>query len=346
MENVFSIRRRDLLGLTGAAALSAFAGGHVNAKSIVRLKKKPFILYYYANSLKYFASQLEKTADKELLSWPGVGGVYFRLPWAALNPEPNVYNWSLLSGPCKRFADLGLQLSFRVSCSENRAVWQYATPKWVFDEGIKYRTFPSHDPVKGGRRVGVFEPDFGDEKFLAEHKKFLGLFANYLSEFKACVDFVDVGSFGVYGEGHTISSTSAIYPRQVLISHLMMAKEALGEYNIIVNHNMADSPGLVRDVSILEAASKLGMGFRDDSIFVDRNRPFYDDEVARELFSNKQVILETAEMGGSISSGSWDDNLYERAIERYQATNLGVHWYPHLFFSTKRNLVERILDIS
>jgi len=51
-------------------------------------------------------------------------------------------------------------------------------------------------------------------------------------------------------------------------------------------------------------------------------------------------------MGGSISSGSWDDNLYERAIERYQATNLGVHWYPHLFFSTKRNLVERILDIS
>ncbi len=192
-------------------------------------------LHYYDNLPSHYGSRL---APSDLLpNWPGLAFLYLRIPWSYIEPKENQFNWAVLDTPIERFRPRGLQAAFRITCSES---WcEYATPKWVRDAGAKgYRFRPGAGIVENGP---FWEPDFDDPVFLAKLDHFLAAFAARYDG-RTDVAFVEVGSFGVWGEGHTWASTRKAYPDSTIEKHIQLYLKHFKKTRILGMDDFASRP--------------------------------------------------------------------------------------------------------
>ncbi len=183
-------------------------------------------LHYYDNVPKNYGSRL---APSDLLpDWPGLSFIYLRIPWSYIEPEEGVFNWSVVDTPMQRFRPRGLQACFRFSCSES---WmEYATPEWVRKAGAKgYRFRPGRGITPDGP---FWEPDFDDPVFMAKLEAFLTA-AAHRYDGHPDVAFIDIGSFGVWGEGHTWASTRKAYPNATIRRHIDLHTKLFSETRIV-----------------------------------------------------------------------------------------------------------------
>lgn len=302
-----------------------------------------WVLYYYANSLKYYKQDIDNYSDEMLLSLP-CRVVYFRIAWSLLEPSRGVFNWGLIEAPLERFRRLGFRFALRVTASENQPDQPYATPRWVFDLGARGHRF---DPGHPGRPNSVagrnMEPDFGDPVFLRELERFLQAYA---ARFDGTQDleFVDVGSFGVYGEGHTVSSTQQAYSADVVLRHVELHRRYFTRTLLVANHNFADrDPSTGRDLALVRDCALRGLAFRDDSILISGgHRAYYDHAMAADFFPARPIILETGEYSSRQQQELWSDSALEQAVLHYRASFLGAYWHPVPYFRLHAALAERI----
>lgn len=124
---------------------------------------------------------------------------YWRGGWWRLNPALGVYDWSSID------ADIAAcgpneTVSIRVNCTnpfeEN---YRSTTPEWVFSAGAQYVTYYTsyYDMTR-------WCPLYDDPIFLYYHNIFLtAMGAKYANHPK--VSSIDVGSYGTWGEWHTLS---------------------------------------------------------------------------------------------------------------------------------------------
>lgn len=304
-------------------------------------------IYYYANSLKYYAIDINKYSDKQLFSFPGLAVATFRLSWSQLEPSEGVYQWDLIDVPAKRFIDNGVQIAIRVSNSENVADQPYATPKWVFDAGAKANRFrPGYPGTLDLENGANREPVFDDPIFLSKLENFVSALAHRYDG-KLGVAFVDVGSFGVYGEGHTWSSTKLPYPEKTILRHIDIYNKYFKKTRLIANHNFADhNQNSKRNMFPIEYSAALGLGLRDDSILLDRGkRAFYDESMAQLFYKNAPVILETGEYSSRIRKGYWDAEKVIQAVKAYRASYIGAYWRPLDYMNENHDLIDRVNKI-
>ena len=126
---------------------------------------------------------------------PGTSVVYLRLPWSYLEPEEGVYRWDILDVKARQWIAAGKKLAFRIAVMDHTLE---SIPEWACAAGIKGKRYPYRF------REGApewFEPEWDDPVLLAKHEAFLRAFAKRWDG-NPDVAFVDVGSFGAYGEGH------------------------------------------------------------------------------------------------------------------------------------------------
>ena len=161
-------------------------------------------MHFYSNIISNYGSKLEPSDTLD--DFPGLSTVYLRVPWSFLEPREGEFNWSLLDTPAQRWISKGKRIALRISCSES---WmRYATPQWVEEAGAKGYNFT---PGKGAIEDGTYwEPDYGDPVFLDKLEAFLIAMAQRYDG-NENVAFIDIGSYGVWGEGHTHSSTKLEY---------------------------------------------------------------------------------------------------------------------------------------
>jgi hypothetical protein len=173
-----------------------------------------------------------------LPEWPGLGATYLRIPWAWVEPQEGEYRWSVLDTPLRRYADVGLPAGIRISCSES---WtEYGTPEWVRLAGAKGYRFR---PGQGIREDGPFwEPDYDDPVFLAKLETFIKALA-LRYDGNPDVAFVDVGSFGVWGEGHTWSSTRKAYPVETVKRHTSLWCQYFRKTPVLAIDDFLSRPG-------------------------------------------------------------------------------------------------------
>jgi hypothetical protein len=141
--------------------------------------------------------------------FPGSAGrfptsvAYWRFDWNDLQPAPTTYNWAILDslvGACKA---KGIKCSFRVMTANANSRGYYCSPKWLFDEGCRsFEYGGSGDAVQGGDKVKRLEPDYSDAIFLSTHGKFITELGKRYDG-NPDIGFVDIGSYGVWGEWHT-----------------------------------------------------------------------------------------------------------------------------------------------
>ncbi len=300
--------------------------------------------HYYSNILRNYGSKLAPSDTLE--DFPGLSTIYLRLPWAFIQPEEGKFDWSVVDAPGQRWIDKGKRVAFRFSCTES---WmRYATPKWVQEAGAKGYNFR---PGKLEEDGPFWEPDYGDPIFLEKLDRFLAAAAARYDG-SPHVDFIDIGSFGVWGEGHTYHSTKLTYPPAVVKQHVDLHAKHFNKTLLAINDDFVwcgvakpsataeRQPGL----EVIRYASEKGMTLRDDSVLVQPPpRQYYHADLAQWFWPKVPVVLECEHYGGSRDRGAWGDgSWYRRAVEEYHASYVSIHWWPREFLSEQRDLIHRI----
>ncbi len=289
-------------------------------------------MHYYSNIPENYGSQLEPSDT--LNDFPGLSTVYLRLPWSYIEPSEGNLNWSIVDAPAQRWIDKGLKVAFRFSCSES---WmRYATPQWVEKAGAKGYNF---NVGVGVTAEGVFwEPDYNDTIFLEKLGHFLAKAAERYDG-NPNVAFVDVGSFGVWGEGHTFASTRLTYSAETVKKHIDLYAKHFTKTLLAANDDFDFQGG-----ETIDYARGKGMTLRDDSILVQPPpNSYYHAEMAQGFWPRLPVILENEHYGGSKERGAWGDgSLLLKAVEEYHASYTSIHWWPRVFLEEQRSLIEKI----
>lgn len=220
-------------------------------------------MHFYSNIPENYGSKLEPSDTLD--DFPGLSTVYLRVPWAFLEPEEGRFNWTLLDTPAQRWIAKGKRVALRVTCSES---WMaLATPEWGGKAGAKGY---SYEFGKGRSDKGwTWDPDFGAPIFLQKLDQFLAaLAARY--DGNPNVAFVDIGSYGLWGEGHTFMSSqvSEAEAHELVKKHIDLYVKHFKKTLMCISDDVAghDKPG--RHFPETDYALYKGVTLRDDSILV------------------------------------------------------------------------------
>jgi len=260
--------------------------------------------------------------------------LYLRFDWCDVNPEENVWDFSYLDSIMDEWGKKGYVFSMRMCCFQTEVMrWgnnQRATPAYVRERAHGY-------PLENN----AWEPDYGDPYFLEQVEKTLRKLGERYGR-DPRVEFVDVGSFGRYGEGHT---QHAIYPFEILRHHIAMTRAAFPEKLVLVNDDMLRHNPEAKDALIAYCLEN-GVGIRDDSICVagpSRSAPGFDTLRDPRLFDpfypNYPVDIEFAH-GELIPEDVWQGGYPAMAsLKRTHATYAGFHDYPGRFLAQNEGFV-------
>ncbi|HUS72755.1 MAG TPA: DUF4832 domain-containing protein, partial [Sedimentisphaerales bacterium] len=290
--------------------------------------------HYYSNIPTNYGSKL--APSDTLDDFPGLTHIYLRIPWSYVEPREGRFNWSVVDTPAHRWIQKGKQIAFRISCCES---WmRYATPEWVEKAGAKGYNFTVGKGVDAG---GPFwEPDYDNPVFLEKLDNFLAAFAARYDG-SPDVAFIDIGSFGVWGEGHTYHSTKLPYSTETIRRHIDLHLKHFKKTLLAANDDFV-SHG--RGPASIEYACKRGLTLRDDSVLVQPEpRAYFHADLAQMFWPKVPVVLECEHFGSSKRRGAWQDgSLYLQAVEDYHASFASIHWWPREFMEANRDLIRRI----
>ena len=321
-------------------AFSAFGGETVTVrpKATDEALVNPdmgFVMFHYSNRQWGYGQLLERG---DTLDWfPGTGCVYFRLPWCLIEPEEGKFRWDLIDSYARPWIAAGKQVGFRLTCCEAR--FPFATPEWVKNAGAKgwfFRQTPMHkifgkDPSEGGPEL--WEPDYGDPVFLEKLDHLLAAMAKRYDG-KPYVAFVDVGSVGMYGEGHTRAYKPALEkagrdPEAAFHRHYDLFHRHFRKTTVLCIDDQAGAWNSHPDPALMRHARDLGFGFRDDSILVNPPPKSWKHDNWAQLFApNAPVFVEHEHYSLSANRGAWSDDLLAKSVEDYRASWLSIHGWP------------------
>ncbi len=295
-------------------------------------------LHFYSNIIANYGSRLEPSDTLD--DFPGLSTIYLRVPWSFLEPEEGRFNWPLFDTPARRFGAKGHKIAIRVTSTES---WlRDATPKWVRQAGAKGVNFTFG---KGPEPDGpLWEPDYLDPTFLAKLDAFLAAMARRYDG-NPDVAFVDVGSFGMWGEGHTgfgaqLDDEATL---KAVKAHVDLYAKHFKQTLLTISDDVAGPtrPGAHQPAT--DYALSRGVSLRDDSILVQPPpNSWYHAEMAQAFWPTLPVVLEHEHYGSSKARKAWSGDLLLKSVEDYHASYMSIHWWPRIELEAERETIDRV----
>jgi hypothetical protein len=280
---------------------------------------KGWAIHFYDNGVPSYGQRINIERPFE---FPGAGMAYFRLAWAYLEPEEGVYDWSLIDPWFDYFVSQGLQVGFRITCAETHDL-AYATPEWVREAGaVFYQIREVEEPH--------FEPDYGDPIFLEKLDGFLAAFARKYDG-DPNVAWIDVGTIGVWGEGHPGYSAQGPVSQEVYQRHIDLHHKHFRETRLIANDDFGEPVALY--------ARGLGEGLRDDSVCVYEDPYYRSTHLMERFWRHAPTVIETGHWEWALHEGTWDADAVRQCVEDYHASWVSVHAFPDDFLAAEEDLV-------
>ena len=280
---------------------------------------------------------------------PGTSVAYMRLPWSYLEPEEGVYRWDILDVKARPWIAAGKKVAFRIAVMDHTL---NSIPDWAMKAGIRgkwhhYRNRPE--------AAEWFEPEWDDPVLLAKHEAFLRAFAERWDG-NPDVAFVDVGSFGAYGEGHgpSINELRRAHDTNEIDRlcriHLDLIRRCLPNTYLVVSDDVGGSHNQDPDCAIMAYAKSLGIGFRDDSIFcVDPPKCWVHTGWARQFAKTLPVVVETGHHvrldkagGGDFDIEKWFPEKILQNLVEYQASYYTVQSFPKHLVKTHAPILKEL----
>lgn len=156
--------------------------------------------------------------------------------------------------------------------------------KWIYNDGQPIQ----EGDVANYRKTWV--PDYDSELFMEKFSEFLEAAAERYDG-QEWVDFIEVASFGSWGEGHTHMSWPAEITRETRINHINMYNDIFKETQIVVPRSC------VKDTSAEPLALEYGFAVGDWTIQVPgiSSRPegeMVDRDITDRFYKTNPVALE------------------------------------------------------
>ena len=299
-------------------------------------------MHYYSNTPANYGPTLEPGDD---MAWfPGCSVCYLRIPWAFLEPEEGEYNWTALDTPAQRWIAKGGQIAFRITCSES---WlRFATPEWVRKAGAK-GTFwnfgwgKTGGPSPDGK---YWDPDFVDPVFLEKLENFLKAFAARYDG-RPEVAFMDIGTYGLWGEGHTQGSSRVPQARMDIDvkKHIDLHVRLFPRTPLVISDDVSGPENTSGNYPLLDYARSKGVGWRDDSILVQAPpHSWFHADQAERYWRTLPVVLEHEHYLGSKERNAWFPDLLVKSVEDMHASYMSVHGPARQLFDENRDAIARI----
>ena len=298
-----------------------------------------WVFYYYDNSNWNYGAD---TRSGDVLDWfPGCSTIYFRLPWRDLEPTEGDIRWDIIDSVAQDWIAAGKQIAFRFTCSES--AYEFAVPEWLPSAGAKV-TFCT---LRRGGAAGcrICEPDWLDPVFLTKFENFLAA-AGKRWNGNPSVAFVDVGSFGMWGEGHTVFTSNL--PREqtdkIALVHARMHKRHFPDTPVVISDDVAGHQNRSEDDPLMAKMREIGIGFRDDSIMVAKrpNQWYHASWARRFAEAGLPVVVESRHFFADKDRDCWyEGGLIESTVE-YRASFQGIHWWPDELLKLNRAEIEKV----
>ena len=308
--------------------------------------------------------------EKDLTGFPGMDHLYLRLAWAYLEPEEGKFDWSYIDDIVEKYVPMGYNISFRISCKETGTApgsvpveingIRYATPYWVVKAGAK----------------GIERPEFGsaswtpvwdDPVFLEKLDNFHKAFAEKYDG-KPWVRYVDVGSIGDWGEGHTWSSTRIPPTLNEVKTHINLYLKHYKNTQLIVTDDLLASTKSEKEKKeLLNYALENGFSLRDDSPMV---QGYMQNDLATwtvrhpeffaEVYKIRPTVFELEHYGKVKSNGYWPGengagiipeykvigaDVFRNAVKIIRPTYVGFHGYLGEWLTDNPKFTKEMLNM-
>jgi len=307
---------------------------------------KGWCIHYYDNGITNYGNRM--AATDSLPDFPGLNDIYLRLAWSYLEPEEGKFNWQVIDSIIDRWVSWGHTISFRITSKETEIV--YATPEWVRKAGAKGK-FIDHPDLS----IRAWAPDYDDPIFLQKLSNFHKAFAARYDA-KPWVEYIDLGSIGDWGEGHTAYSGWEDVPVATIKKHIDLYTGLYKHSVLIVSDDMIGQRNKDdgADYEIYQYCLKKGIGFRDDSGNVEWYKKLgfgpsciRSPELYSRVYKKIPVILESDHYGDAYKNGMWGDGSgFEKALRETHASIIGFHYYPREWLKDNFEYAGRLANLS
>jgi hypothetical protein len=305
--------------------------------------------------------------DSDLLDFPGMDHLYLRLAWAYLEPREGQFNWKVVDELIDKWTSHRLGIAFRISCKEtstDRIEQQFATPKWVMEAGARGGYFRMGKPAGPD---APWEPDFADPIFLSKLDSFLEKFAERYDG-RPWLRYVDIGSIGDWGEGHTWAGSRKDYGYEERKLHVDMYLKHFKKSQLVISDDFVYACGGPEERKRMHRyVLEHRIAYRDDSILVDgyfsghsatstvRSPEFFADS-----YLKTPNVLELEHYGTVKKSGNWTPapgsslgkfgggrtgaEMLRTAVDLLHATYIGYHGYADEWLKDNPDLTIELLN--
>lgn len=310
-------------------------------KTVLKNPHKGWFWHFIDNGYRGRLYRENVKPGEYLEDFPGMNHLYLRFDWSDAEKEEGVYDFSFLDNIMDEWGPHGYAFSLRVCTYETGFVPETATPRYVFEKGAK-----CYD-IEQDR----LQPDYGDPYYLERLEAFMEAFGKRFNS-DPRVDIVDIGTYGTWGEGHTVEGEARIYPIEVVKKHIDLHLKYFPDKFLLLNDDHIVGrilKGAEDCQEMLDYAYERGLGLQDDSICCDYYSVVngYDTMRATEAFKklskNAPSCIEFAHY--------WYihpkfDHFYRNGLtiveclKNSRATFAGFHGYPEDFMNSDKWLAE------
>ncbi|MCE5270718.1 DUF4832 domain-containing protein [bacterium] len=304
---------------------------------------KGWYFHYFDNDTVRYHNRL--APGDYLQDFPGLDHIYLRLAWSYLEPEEGVYNWELIDRVIDAWRARGYGVAFRITCKETFPDQTYATPEWVRKAGAK-------GTMVTNKHFGsnTWEPDYGDPVFLEKLDNFHRAFAARYDG-KEWVEYIDIGSYGEWGEGHTGFGTGTEYPFEVLKKHIDLWVRNYRKSRLVINDDFIERADPKLTQILYGYARNSGLLLRDDSICVE----WYAQNFGLSTLKNPgwwadfwpytPTILELEHYQKTIKTDTFKGGVpMTAAMDTMHATYIGFHGDARQFLADNPELTRRLAN--
>lgn len=274
--------------------------------------------------------------NDDVRDFPGLNHIYLRFNWGDIEKTEGELDWSYIDAIMEAWGVKGCRFALRVCTFQGDL--SNATPTWVWDAGGHCVDFM----VEG--RICP-EPVYDDPVYLEKLGNFM---RKYGEKFNGhpLVEYIDIGTFGVWGE----ANASRLYPVETIRTHLDLHIRNFPDTPIMFNDDFVPNrsgrefvPGESQE--LLDYAREQGLCLRDDSImYAPYIEHGYDSLLVPSeydaLYENGPIDTEFCHVW--YWTNPKNDEGVERplldggfrplaALQRGRVTFAGFHGYPRKF---------------
>ncbi len=290
-------------------------------------------------------SALSSGLSDEVLNLVSTG--YARYSWYEIEPNEGEYNWILIDSALESWDSVGKKFGFGIMSANTATTEEFVTPKWVFDAGAKYTRMTSSDSADGMTAAsGQYIPVWDDEVYLEKVSNLAKALADRYDG-DSRVAFIDIRSYGNYGETHLLrlesSGTKAL--------DFEGEKKHIDAYanNFKKTKLIYPTANKSTHKDITNYAVERGVGLRYDGIMQDSTNGVLLKPVINKNTAIFEFALPYSNLKGNKAGGnrSWSEAAYIAAFNRALPSYMDLGQYnddSELFYKDNKKLVTKMTN--